>query len=129
MSDKLKKVFTNEVKVFIFIASIYAIYLVWEATELNLFISIILLFLIVGFIYLFFLLRIKLINKFQEKYVKNEGIYVRDIEVDYSPAVLSYLQNHKIEDKKDLVATILNLCSKKMLKINKNIYSGYELLD
>ena len=48
-------------------------------------------------------------NKIRVRLSKDEGIYIRDIEVEYSPAVLSYLQNQKIEKKKDLVSCILNL--------------------
>ena len=58
---------------------------------------------------------------------KNEGIYIRDVDVEYSPAVLSYLQNQKIEKKKDLMACILNLCAKGFLKIEKKEENHYEL--
>lgn len=67
---------------------------------------------------------ISFIIKAKNKYIieKNEtsDIYVRDIEVDYSPAVLSYLMNNKIKTSKDLPATILNLCAKNVLKIEKD---------
>ena len=66
-------------------------------------------------------------NKIKIRLAKDEGIYVRDIEVEYSPAVLSYLQNQKIEKKKDLVASILNLCAKGFLKIEKKEENHYEL--
>ena len=42
-------------------------------------------------------LGITIYNKMKVKSSKNEGIYIRDVEVEYSPAVLSYLQNQKIE--------------------------------
>ena len=66
-------------------------------------------------------------NKIKVRLAKDEGIYVRDIEVEYSPAVLSYLQNQKIEKKKDLVASILNLCAKGFLKIEKKEENHYEI--
>ena len=66
-------------------------------------------------------------NKIKVKLSKDEGIYIRDIEVEYSPAVLSYLQNQKIEKKKDLVSCILNLCAKGFLKIEKKEEIYYEL--
>ena len=48
-----------------------------------------------------------------------KDIYIRDVDVKYSPAVLSYLMNNKIETKKDLPATLLNLCAKGVLRIEK----------
>ena len=64
---------------------------------------------------------ISFIIKTKNKYIiqknKVKEVYIRDIEVDYSPAVLSYLMNNKIETSKDLPATILNLCAKNILKI------------
>lgn len=62
-----------------------------------------------------------LINYFKVVSSKYDQIYVRDIFVDYSPAVLSLLLNHKIEDKKDFDATILNIHAKKAI--------GFELVD
>lgn len=44
---------------------------------------------------------------------------VRDIDVTYSPAVLSYLMNQEIEPQKDFLATILNLYAKKAINIEK----------
>lgn len=43
---------------------------------------------------------------------KINEIYIRDVDAEYSPAVLSYLMNNKIEIKKHLSATLLNLCTK-----------------
>lgn len=43
----------------------------------------------------------------------------REINVDYSPAVLSYLMNQEIEPKKDIIAAILNLYAKKIINIKK----------
>ena len=51
----------------------------------------------------------------------------RDIDVDYSPAVLSYLYNLKLEPKKDILATILNLYNKKVMTIEKN-GNGYNFI-
>lgn len=47
-------------------------------------------------------------------------IYTRDIEANYSPAVLSYLMNQNLEIKKDVMATIINMCAKHVLKIDKD---------
>ena len=43
----------------------------------------------------------------------------RDIDVTYSPAVLSYLFNQRLENKKDILATIINLYNKKAIFIKK----------
>jgi len=58
-------------------------------------------------------------NKYTIKKNDIKEIYIRDVDVEYSPAVLSYLMNNKIEAKKDLPATLLNLCAKNILKIEK----------
>lgn len=89
-------------------------------------ISLLLFFTIVA-TYLFLRVGTQIINNYKIKKVKDEGIYIRDIQVDYSPAVLSYLQNQKIEPKKDLVASILNLCSKDALKLIKKENNKFEL--
>lgn len=49
-----------------------------------------------------------------------QQIYVRDTPSKISPAVVSYLYNQKIEKEKDLIATILNLCAKKAIKLEFN---------
>ena len=72
-------------------------------------------------------LGINIYNKMKVKLAKGKEIYVRDIEVEYSPAVLSYLQNQKIEKKKDLIACILNLCAKGFLEIEKKEKNYYKL--
>ena len=56
-------------------------------------------------------------------------IYIRDIDVKYSPAVLSYLMNNKIEPQKDLPATLLNLCTKNILKIEETETRKIEVID
>jgi len=43
----------------------------------------------------------------------------REIDVKYSPAVLSYLMNQKLETQKDVVATLLNLVANKVIEIKK----------
>ena len=77
--------------------------------------------------YLIIRIGIVIYNRMKVKLSKDERIYVRDVEVEYSPAVLSYLQNQKIEGKKDIVACILNLCAKGFLKIEKKEENHYEL--
>lgn len=75
---------------------------------------------------------ISLFIKFKNKLIiyKNDvkDIYIRDVDVEYSPAVLSVLMNNKIETKKDLSATILNLCAKNILKIEK-VNEKIEIVD
>lgn len=46
-------------------------------------------------------------------------IYVRDVSVEYSPAILSYLINNKIETDKDLSATLLDLCTKNVISLTQ----------
>ena len=60
---------------------------------------------------------------------KIKEIYIRDVEVEYSPAVLSYLMNNKIETKKDLPATLLNLCIKNILKIQESKDGKINIID
>lgn len=43
----------------------------------------------------------------------------REINVEYSPAVLSYLMNHQIEPKKDVTATLLNLYVRGIVDVRK----------
>lgn len=85
----------------------------------------------VGIILLVWII-ISLIIKAKNKYIiqknKVNEIYIRDIEAEYSPAVLSYLMNNKIETSKDLPATLLNLCAKNILKI-ENVDNKIEILD
>ena len=78
--------------------------------------------------YIVIRLGMNIYNKIKVKISKEEGIYIRDMEVEYSPAVLSYLQNQKIEEKKDLVACILNLCARGFLQIEKKGENQYELI-
>jgi len=46
----------------------------------------------------------------------------REINAEYSPAILSYIYNLKLEPKKDILATILNLYNKKIITIEKTNY-------
>ena len=51
----------------------------------------------------------------------------REIDVEYSPAVTSYIYNTKLEPKKDILATILNLYNKRVMTIEKN-ETGYKFV-
>jgi len=66
-------------------------------------------------------------NKAMRIQVKDEQIYIRDVPADYSPAVLSYLANQKIEKRKDFVASVLNLVAKKVIEI-KTLDNGEILI-
>lgn len=72
---------------------------------------------------------VKLKNKLMLIHNNENDIYIRDIEVKYSPAVLSYLMNNKIETKKDLPATLLNLCIKNIVKIEKVKDGQIDIID
>lgn len=69
------------------------------------------------FIKIFILIRnFKLYIKI--KYTNSNTIN-REIDAKYSPAVLSYFYNFKLEPKKDILATILNLFNRKVISIEK----------
>lgn len=51
---------------------------------------------------------------------KNEGEYYRDILNGYSPFILSYIDNFIFEGKRDIIATVLNLKLKQVIKIENN---------
>jgi len=59
-------------------------------------------------------------NKILVESSGGEQIYLRDTPSKLSPAIVSYLYNQKIEKEKDVVATILNLCAKKAIKLEFN---------
>lgn len=60
----------------------------------------------------------KLKNYIKLKFnLDNNEIYVREIKDEYSPTIISYLYNHKLEFKKDITAGILDLYGKKMIKL------------
>ena len=80
-------------------------------------------------IYVLISIFIQLRNSIILKKNDTKDIYVRDVEVEYSPAVLSYLINQKIEKEKDLSATLLNLCAKNILKIDKNEDKSIKIID
>lgn len=50
---------------------------------------------------------------------ENKDIYIRDVFVKYSPAVLGLLKNNNINDKRDFIATILNIYSKDAIDLEK----------
>lgn len=88
--------------------------------------------LMISVIFVFWLIRTVIIHFNNRKIIfKNneKDIYVRDIEVEYSPAVLSYLMNNKIEVKKDLPATLLNLCANNVIKIEKDENGKINIID
>lgn len=51
---------------------------------------------------------------------KNKGEYYRDILKGYSPFLLSYIDNFIFEEKRDIIATLLNLQLKQVIKIENN---------
>ena len=71
----------------------------------------------------------KTIRNFKiRKEIKNKGDkYYRYIDTNYSPSIVSYLINQKIEAKKDLVADIFNLYAKKIIDIRKKNEKEYEI--
>lgn len=62
----------------------------------------------------------KVKGRFEKIDFKNDNYY-RDILPQYSPSVLSFLDNFKL-DKCDIVATLLNLELKEKIKIDEDIY-------
>lgn len=70
--------------------------------------------------------------KIKSKYIDLITMH-RDVDADYSPAVLSYLYNYKLEPKKDILATILNLYNKGIINIryenNKYEFMAGENID
>lgn len=100
---------------------------VFESTNIGI-IAIILLCIIVG-VWILVYLVINKINSYIINKNQGEEIYIRDVDVDYSPAVLSYLMNNKIEQNKDLSATLLNLCAKNILKIEKTEDNKIKIID
>lgn len=49
--------------------------------------------------YIFLRLGIEILNKIRVNFSKVDAVYIRDADVEYSPAVLSYLQNQKLEPR------------------------------
>lgn len=50
----------------------------------------------------------------------NETVYYREPPFDYSPVIITYLQNLKLEFKKDMIAEIAFLINKKILILEKS---------
>lgn len=71
------------------------------------------------FIWLIITTVIKLKNRIVLIKYNEPEVYVRDVAVEYSPAVLSYLINNKIETNKDLSATLLDLCTKNVVSLEQ----------
>ena len=63
-------------------------------------------------------------------YVKktDETIYYREIPYEYTPIIVSFLENLKMEFKKDVVSEILYLCKKGYIDIKKD-EKGYIITD
>ncbi len=72
---------------------------------------------------------IKLKNRIVLIKYNEPEIYVRDVAVEYSPAVLSYLINNKIETNKDLSATLLDLCTKNVVSLEQSKDDKIEVTD
>ena len=74
------------------------------------------------FILLYFSIKIIIYvkNYFKVIFSDNKDIYIRDVFVKYSPAVLGLLKNNKINDKRDFIATILNIYSKDAIDLELN---------
>lgn len=60
--------------------------------------------------------------KKDENFIKkiNPYIYYRELPNDYGIGICTLLIDSSIENEKDIIATILNLCAKKYLKLEKN---------
>jgi len=76
-------------------------------------------------VYIVYIKSYKTIRNFKYQHeIKKEGKeFQRDIDVTYSPSIVSYLYNQKIEPEKDLVADLLNLFARKLI----NIDNSYEI--
>ena len=76
---------------------------------------------------------VTLFIKYRNKWILSRNnekeIYVRDMNLEYSPAVLSYLVNNNIETKKDLPATILNLSVKNVIKLQEDDKGKINIVD
>ena len=65
--------------------------------------------------------------KYKREIKKDGNMFYRDIDVKYSPAIVSYLYNQKIEPKKDMITDIFNLYARKIIDI-KDIGEGKFIL-
>lgn len=72
----------------------------------------------------------KIIRNFKYKLdIKKENVeFNREINVDYSPSIVSYLYNQKIELEKDLISDILNLYARKIIDIRLKEDNTYEII-
>ena len=66
--------------------------------------------------------------KYKKQIEKSGKELYRDIDNKYSPSIVSYLYNQKIEPEKDLIADILNLYAKKIIDIIKTQDERYEIV-
>ena len=68
----------------------------------------------------------KLITKYRDiNSIRDVAELEREIDLKYSPAIVSLLYDNKIEPKKDIVATILNLYTKNQILFYKNTDGKY----
>lgn len=65
--------------------------------------------------------------KYKLEIRKSGNIFKRDIEVKYSPAIVSYLYNQKIEPEKDIIVDIFNLYARKIIDIKTIEHEIYNL--
>lgn len=77
-------------------------------------------YIIVLFILIKILRRKEYKNQLSKIDYKNEEVYYREILKGYSPFLLSYIDNFIFKGKTDIIATILNLQLKKVIKIENN---------
>lgn len=62
----------------------------------------------------------RIINSYEKKYNAEEYEYYRDIIKNISPAILSYCYNKKINVEDEVVAVLLNLQHKNIIKLNQD---------
>jgi len=65
--------------------------------------------------------------KYKMEIKHSDNIFNRDIDTTYSPSIVSYLYNQKIEPEKDLIADILNLYAKKIIDIVEENDKGFSI--
>ena len=57
--------------------------------------------------------------RYKMKIKSSNNLYCREVNTDYSPSIVSYLYNQKIEPEKDLISDILNLYARKIIDIKQ----------
>ncbi len=77
-------------------------------------------YIIVLFILIKIMRRKEYKNQLSKIDYKNEEVYYREILKGYSPFLLSYIDNFIFKGKTDIIATMLNLQLKKVIKIENN---------